>query len=91
MGQYLICYDIRDPQRLQRVYNFLRGHGRHIQYSVFLCQTDRRRLLTIINQLEALIEHTEDDVRIYSLPEDHTVAVLGQGDRTPESVYLFED
>ncbi len=89
MALYLICYDITEPRRLQRVYNHLRGYGRHIQYSVFLCKLDRSALEEIKARLEELIDPTTDDVRIYTLPEDLKVAVLGRGDRVPEGVFIF--
>jgi CRISPR-associated protein Cas2 len=89
-GKYLICYDITDHRRLQKVYNYLKGLGRHIQYSVFFCVLSREDLREVKDALNALIEPRTDDVRIYTLPEKFQVAVLGRGDRLPEGVVLFE-
>lgn len=32
---YLVCYDVRDPRRLQRVHRHLLAVGIPLQYSVF--------------------------------------------------------
>nr|WP_281755625.1 CRISPR-associated endonuclease Cas2 [Thermodesulfovibrio islandicus] len=31
---YLVCYDISDEGRLNRVYRFMKGKGFHIQYFI---------------------------------------------------------
>ena len=41
---YVVTYDICDPKRLRRVYETLRGHGDHLQLSVFRCDLTRREL-----------------------------------------------
>jgi len=88
---YLVCYDIADNRRLQRICNFMKGMGFHLQYSVFLCRLTWRELgalkVTIVGALkvtiEELIEPSEDDVRIYPLPSRSLVFALGRG---PEAV-----
>lgn len=35
---YLVCYDIRDPKRLRKVHQIMKGYGAPWQLSVFLCQ-----------------------------------------------------
>ncbi|SDX03454.1 CRISPR-associated protein Cas2 [Alicyclobacillus hesperidum] len=34
----LVSYDITDAKRWRRAYKIIRGYGKHVQYSVFLCQ-----------------------------------------------------
>ena len=65
---YLVCYDIADPNRLQRVHRYLRETGMPVQYSVFLAHMNRRKLMKMVLELRQLIEAAEDDVRIYPLP-----------------------
>lgn len=36
-NRYLVCYDVSDPKRLERVFKKMRGFGEHVQYSVFVC------------------------------------------------------
>ncbi len=87
---YLVCYDIRDPVRLTRVYNYMKGRGRHLQYSVFFCVLTYSQLKQIKDDLRQIINPGEDDVRIYPLPRNFEVIVLGCGDRLPEGVLLFQ-
>jgi len=80
---YLVCYDIADTRRLQRICNFMKGMGFHLQYSVFLCRLTWRELGALKVTIEELIEPSEDDVRIYPLPSRSLVFALGRG---PEAV-----
>ncbi len=44
---YLVCYDIRHPKRLRRVFAVMKGYGEHWQFSIFFCvlkDIDRVRL-----------------------------------------------
>jgi len=88
-ANYLVCYDIADERRLNRVYKYLRERGLHIQYSVFHCQLTWKELQELKAALSSLINGKEDDVRIYPLPQDTEVFVLGCGDRIPNGVMIF--
>ncbi len=64
---YLVCYDIRDPKRLRRVHNVLKGYGEAWQFSVFFCvlkDIDRVRLQT---DLEEQMNQKEDQAMILDL------------------------
>ncbi|MCX7794692.1 MAG: CRISPR-associated endonuclease Cas2 [Thermodesulfovibrionales bacterium] len=86
---YLVCYDISDDRRLQRVFNYMKARGIHLQYSVFYCELTWQDLQNLKNDLSALIDPGRDDVRIYPLQKDSLIAVLGCGDRIPEGVELI--
>ncbi len=88
-ANYLVCYDIADPVRLKRVFNYLKGRGQHLQYSVFLCRLTYPELKKMLEDLEGLIDQGFDDIRIYPLPSTALVEVLGCGDRIPEGVEIF--
>ena len=62
MNAYIITYDIRDPRRLRSVFKTMKGFGYHLQYSVFLCQLSRRKLVHLQCRLETQIEKSEDQV-----------------------------
>jgi CRISPR-associated protein Cas2 len=89
IANYLVCYDIREERRLARVYIFMKGKGLHLQYSVFYCRLTWQELLTLKGGLRGIIDESEDDVRIYPLPGELKVSVLGQGARIPEGVEVF--
>ncbi len=88
-ANYLVCYDIRDPRRLTRVYKLLKGIGLHIQYSVFHCSLSWPNLLELKEKLKELIDENDDDIRIYPLPSEEKVTVMGCGDRVPDGVEIF--
>ena len=88
-ANYLVCYDIRDPRRLSRVYKLLKGIGLHIQYSVFHCSLSWPNLLELKEKLKELIDENDDDIRIYPLPSEEKVIVMGCGDRVPDGVEIF--
>lgn len=86
---YLVCYDIAEPTRLSRVYKLMKGKGIHLQYSVFYCLLTWPELIKLKTELSEIINHKEDDIRIYPLPSDNKVIVMGCGDRIPEGVNIF--
>jgi CRISPR-associated protein Cas2 len=88
IANYLVCYDIREPKRLARVYRYMKARGVHLQYSVFHCRLTRPQLVELKDDLKEIIEEAEDDVRIYPLPGDMKVVIMGLGDRVPEGVII---
>lgn len=88
---YLVCYDISDPERLVRVFRFMKARALHLQYSVFIGLFDWRTLNDVKGSLRDLINPGKDDIRIYPLPSASLVAVLGVGGRVPEGADLFTD
>jgi len=88
-AEYLVCYDIANPRRLGRVYRFMAGKGKHLQYSVFHCTLTWEELKKMEGELESLIEEKEDDIRIYPLPSGGKVIAMGRGDRLPKDIEIF--
>lgn len=88
-ANYLVCYDISCPRRLGRVYKYIKGKGLHIQYSVFHCSLTWPMLMELKARIAELIDEKEDDVRIYPLPAEKKVVVMGCGDRVPEGIDIF--
>ncbi len=88
-ANYLVCYDIRDPKRLSRVFRHIKQSGVHLQYSVFYCRLTWEGLVKLKAQLRSIINEKEDDVRIYPLPSEIKVKIMGCGDRVPDGVDIF--
>ena len=61
---YIVCYDIRDPDRLRRVHGKMEGFGAPLQYSVFACDLTLQEKVTMIAALADLINHREDRIMI---------------------------
>ncbi len=88
---YLVCYDIADEKRLNRMYKYMKGKGFHIQYSVFYCIMSEKEIIKLKEEVLKIINLRYDDVRIYPLSQESLVSVLGVGDRIPEGVEVFID
>ncbi|MGE5487447.1 MAG: CRISPR-associated endonuclease Cas2 [bacterium] len=73
---YLVCYDIADEKRLRKVFKTMRGFGDHLQFSVFECQFTPSDLVRCRAELDAIINHNEDQVLFVNLGPAE-----GRGDR----------
>lgn len=65
--RYLVCYDISDPKRLQKVHRKMRGFGEPLQYSVFCCDLTASEKTILWSALHALINHREDQILFVNL------------------------
>lgn len=82
-SHFLVSYDIADDKRRTEVFETCKDFGNHVQYSVFLCELNRRELITLREKLRALIHHSEDQVLLVDLgpatnPLLDQMEVLGQ-------------
>jgi CRISPR-associated protein Cas2 len=67
----------------------MKGKGIHLQYSVFHCSFTWQKLIEIKEKLKGIIDEKKDDVRIYPLPSEEKVIIMGCGDRVPDGVEIF--
>jgi len=79
----LVSYDIADDRRRTGVFETCRDFGNHVQYSVFLCELDRREFALLRDKLAQLIHHGDDQILMVHLgPATRdvlaTMDVLGQ-------------
>lgn len=77
-GQWLVCYDIRDPHRLGRVFRHLKKQGVPVQYSVFWVEASAQKIRRLLQELALLIDAGADDVRAYGLPACPQYDTIGQ-------------
>jgi CRISPR-associated protein Cas2 len=85
---YLICYDIVDDSRRQRVSKLLETYGLRVQKSVFEVILEDWKYEKLEQRLLKLLHPTEDQLRFYplSIRCRHKVKILGQ---KPE--FLIDD
>jgi len=65
-GDYLICYDIRENRRLQRIQRLTAKLTVYLQRSVYLYRGQGQALLDLFTMLRAEMEEG-DDLRIYNM------------------------
>jgi len=86
---FLVCYDIADPDRLTKVHRTVRRWGMPLQYSVFLVPAAPNAIGALLKELHHLIDRREDDIRVYPLPTRLDMRLLGrQG--LPEGIALTD-
>lgn len=67
MANFIICYDIANPKRLGRVHRRAVRHAIFVQYSVYYLQGDNEKLKIVLDEINAVINPAEDDVRAYQV------------------------
>jgi len=65
-GDYLICYDIRENRRLQRIQRLTAKLTVYLQRSVYLYRGQGQGLLDFFTKVRAEMEEG-DDLRIYNM------------------------
>jgi CRISPR-associated protein Cas2 len=73
---FLVTYDIADDKRRDRVFDTLRDHGDHAQFSVFFCDLNPAERASLEGKLAGLIDHTKDQVLVVDLGKaDHELSL----------------
>ena len=86
----LLCYDIRDPERLQRVHNCVKKVGLAMQYSVFYLEMSNADLTQLLNRLLTIIDSSRDDIRVYAISRFEDITLMGAS-MLADGVQLFVD
>ncbi len=80
----IVCYDVNTEtkegrRRLRRIAKVCESTGQRVQKSVFECQVNLMQFETLERELLAEIELTEDNLRLYRLPESRGAEVKEHG------------
>ena len=86
----LLCYDIRDPKRLQRVHKCVKQVGMPLQYSVFYLEMSNADLTQLLNRLLTIIDSSRDDIRVYAISRFEDITLMGAS-LLADGVQLFVD
>ena len=60
--RFVVTYDVCEAARLRKVFKVMKGFGRHVQYSVFVCDLNELGLAELKAGLVGVIEPTQDQV-----------------------------
>jgi CRISPR-associated protein Cas2 len=66
---YVIAYDVEKDRDRQRVLSLLKDFGVRVQYSVFECELDGKRLAELRERLRQVIDKRCDRVHVYAVCE----------------------
>ena len=77
--RYLISYDISDPTRLRATFKLMKGYGKWLQYSVFVCDLSKAELAMWERDIRDVIALAYDSVVVIDLgtPQDADIRRLG--------------
>lgn len=87
---WLIAYDIREPRRLARIHRSLKKVAVPLQYSIFLTWMSDTAIERLVDLLNEIIDPSEDDVRLYHLPQQTELFTMGR-QWLPGDSGLFDD
>lgn len=60
--RYLVMYDIADESRLRQVAKVVKGFGQSLQYSVYVCDHNKRELIELRWLVGEAMDHRADSV-----------------------------
>jgi CRISPR-associated protein Cas2 len=81
---WLVCYDVRDAQRLRKCAKHMEGYGERVQYSIFRCWMSKLELERLRWELTELLE-SDDEVMLIPLCGSCVSGIVGihGSDRPP--------
>jgi CRISPR-associated protein Cas2 len=83
MKTYIICYDIPDDKRRNKVATLLEGYGERRQYSVFECHLKDPQFAKLWEKLGKLIDDKQDSILCYPLSPQAQKRVRSLGVASP--------
>ena len=64
---YLCTYDMADDKRRTRMFQTLKDHGEHVQYSVFLCELTHPEFVQLQALSRAILHEKEDQLLLLDI------------------------
>ncbi|MCX7857059.1 MAG: CRISPR-associated endonuclease Cas2 [Deltaproteobacteria bacterium] len=86
---YVIAYDVRDEQRLNKVREYLKNYSTGGQKSVYECFLTDGELQEVLKELARLIREDEDRVHVFRLEGRSKVHTLGIAHPPKDPSYFF--
>ncbi len=65
--QYVVCYDIADDRRRERLSSALLDYGARVQESVFVANLDDELAAGMMGRIRKLVDESFDRVHVFSL------------------------
>ena len=68
---YLCSYDVAEDKRRTKLFDLLKDHGEHVQYSVFLCSLTVMEVKRLSSSAMEIIHQQQDQLLVIDIgPED---------------------
>lgn len=69
MKFWIVCYDVRDDKRRNKLAKLLEQRCERVQYSVFECPLSEKELERLLKRWLGVLDLKEDSLRAYPLDE----------------------
>jgi CRISPR-associated protein Cas2 len=91
--RFLVTYDVSDPKRVKVAHKAMSDFGRHVQFSVFLCELDSREFLQMEHRLQKILNLRQDQALIFDLglasnDRDDLIQSIGRDYEEPAKVFI---
>jgi CRISPR-associated protein Cas2 len=77
----VVCYDIENDRRRNKIHKTLKDYGKRVQFSVFECLVSEAEFQKLRQRLQALLdaEHPTDQIRYYILQSADVLNIIIDG------------
>jgi len=73
---FVVCYDIANVKRLRKVSKCLEKKAFRIQKSIFFYpQASQEEIFELVDELEAILDEEQDDIRIYHVDVKNSISL----------------
>lgn len=91
--RFLVTYDVSDAKRVKFAHKAMSDFGRHVQFSVFLCELDSREFLQMEHRLQKILNLRQDQALIFDLglasnDRDDLIQSIGRDYEEPPKVFI---
>lgn len=86
---YLVAYDVRGADRLNRVRHILKGYSTGGQKSVYECFLTDGELKYLVRRIEQMIKADEDRVHVFTMDGRSRTHALGIGLQPKDPEYFY--
>jgi len=89
--RYIVCYDVSDDRRRQRLVDVLLDYGTRVEESVFECSLEVPLAAGMIDRARGVVDTAEDKVLVYALCENcaQKALIIGPVERPNEAEFYI--
>lgn len=78
-NRYVVCYDVTDTPRRNRMHKILLGYGDPVQYSVFMCDLSGAELMYMRQDLVGVMNMNEDRLMVVDTGRNGDKRIFSMG------------
>ena len=75
--RFIVCYDISDDKKRNKVSKKLKAYGIRTQYSIFEVEADKERILNLLAEIDLILDEI-DKFFIYPVKDANKIKRMGK-------------